>query len=102
MGTQEKIYAFFGSLPGLLILAAAVIAIVVVAIIRKARVSRGVPAQAPAPPGAEDGPPRWLVAVVAAYLTLEGSPRPSAESWRPAAERIDPWIISQRRIGVYK
>ena len=98
METQTRIYQFFGSLPGLLVLAALAAAVILVAVLRRVRARRAGKAAptssgfAAAPePGGEERPPRWLLAAVAAWAVQEGGPRPSAAAWAPAADRADPW-----------
>jgi hypothetical protein len=92
METQTRIYQFFGSLPGLLVLAALVAAVILVAVLRRIRAQRA--GRAAAEPGGEGRPPRWLLAAVAAWAALEERPRPSASAWAPAADRADPWRIA--------
>jgi len=106
---------FFGTLPGLLSLAAAAALFIVVWLVRRL-VARGrkaaaapEPARAPEPAG----PPRWVIAAVAAWAALSEEPVPSAESWKPASSWHDPWLAEagagssglnpgRRNVGVYK
>jgi hypothetical protein len=105
MEKQAKIFEFFGSLPGLLVLAAAVLAIVLSVVLRRLRARRQARQAMRGGPAAEQGPPRWVEAAVAAYLALEERPHPSAAAWAPGAERADPWQIAagqRAKIGVNK
>jgi hypothetical protein len=105
MDKQARIFEFFGSLPGLLALAALVLAIVLVTILRRRRAGRPAPEHGQGVSAAIQGPPRWVEAAVAAFLLLEQRPRPSASPWSPGAERADPWRIAGGqgvKIGVYK
>ena len=105
MDNQAKIFEFFGSLPGLLALAALVLAVVLISVLRRLRAGRQAPEAAQGVPAAVQGLPRWVEAAVAACLTLEQQPRPSANPWSPGSERADPWRIAGAqgvKIGVYK
>ncbi len=101
METQTRIYQFFGSLPGLLALAALAAAVVLLLVLRRLRARRAgeeAPTQsgfaaAPEPAGGER-PPRWLAAAVAAWAALQERPGPSAAAWAPVADRADPWRIA--------
>jgi len=101
METQTRIYQFFGSLPGLLVLAALAAAVVLLWVLRRIRARRAGEAAptssgfaaAPEPASAER-PPRWLLAAVAAWAALEERPGPSAAAWAPVADRADPWRIA--------
>jgi hypothetical protein len=101
METQTRIYQFFGSLPGLLVLAALTAAVILVAVLRRIRAQRASKAAptssgfaAAAEPAGQGRPPRWLLAAVASWAALEERPRPSASAWAPAADRADPWRIA--------
>lgn len=99
METQEQIFAFFRTLPGIVVLAAAAAAVGLLVLLRRIRSRAGaveeLPAQGQGAPAAQAGtPPRWLVAAVSAYLAVEEAQlwRPSAAAWKPAAGRYDPWV----------
>jgi hypothetical protein len=105
MDRQARIYEFFGSLSGLLVLAALVLAIVLIAVLRRLHARRRALEATQSSPAAKQGPPRWVEAAVAACLVLEQRPRPSAAAWTPGNERADPWRIAggqRAKIGVYK
>jgi hypothetical protein len=105
MNNQARIYEFFGSLPGLLVLAALAAVIVLVAVLRHLRARRRSPEAAQAAPEPARGLPRWVEAAVAVFLALERRPRPSANPWTPSGERADPWRMAGGqgiKIGVYK
>jgi hypothetical protein len=105
MDGQARIFEFFGSLPGLLVLAALVLAVILITVLRRLRARRLEPAAAQSSPASKQEPPRWVEAAVAACLLLEQRPSPSAAAWAPASDRLDPWRIAagQRvKIGVYK
>lgn len=107
---------FFGTLPGLLSLAGLAVLLILVSLIRRlsarARARRAAPgsAKAPAEPPAA-GPPRWVVAAVAAWAAAErDGPVPSAAAWKAglgspelALGGQDPWLASGwRNVGVTK
>jgi hypothetical protein len=102
---------FFGTLPGLLSLAGAVLLFIVVWLIRRlaARPRQAAAAPKPAEAAQPAGPPSWLFAAVAAWAALNEEPVPSAEAWRPAASWHDPWLAEagggssgRRKVGVYR
>ena len=113
---------FFGTLPGLLSLAGAAVLLILISVVRRLRARaagrQGRPEAAPRRGGGragaargsaaagEAGPPRWLVAAVAAYAASGESAAPSAEAWKPAVSWHDPWLAAggpgRRNLGVYK
>ncbi len=101
METQTRIYQFFGSLPGLLVLAALAAAVALLLVLRRIRARRAGEAAptsagfaATPEPGGGQRLPRWLLAAVAAWAALEERPGPSAAAWAPVADRADPWRIA--------
>jgi GNAT superfamily N-acetyltransferase len=108
---------FFGTTPGLLSLAGAALILILVSVLRRLaarpRARRAGLAAGPA------GPPRWLVAAIAAWAAEQagggpagGTAAPSAAAWRPASPGCDapcgpdPWLAAagpaRRNVGVTK
>jgi hypothetical protein len=105
MDRQARIFEFFGSLPGLLVLAALVVAVILIVVLRRLRAGRLAQEGSQGGAAAKREPPRWVEAAVAACILLEQRPRPSASPWSPASERTDPWRIAGSqgmKIGAYK
>jgi GNAT superfamily N-acetyltransferase len=98
---------FFGTTPGLLSLAGAALILILVSVLRRLaarpRARRAGLAAGPA------GPPRWLVAAIAAWAAEQAGGGPAGGTAAPGCDAPcgpDPWLAAagpaRRNVGVTK